>query len=354
MNWKFPLILVFAAFSLAGCADTSTEDNAPPKVRPAKIVTVTESVQSRELSFPAVVRAAQSAELTFQTQGEIKELNILQGEPVVQGDVLATLDQRNAQNAVEQARAEYGNAEAEYQRAVRLVERDAISRSVLDQRRTQRDIAKVNLANAEKTLADTVMVAPFDGAASRVFVEQFQNIQAKEPILILQSDLVEAVVNVPGTIIAQVPRLAPSNAVVKLDAAPDLEIPAIFKEAAGLADQSTQTYEVTFAFDPPEDLLILPGMTATLFTSLAIGNVESFDLGGVAVPLGSILAEGDNLFVWVVDPSDQSLIKTAVTIGDGAGDQIVVTSGLTSGQQIVAAGVSFLNEGMRVTPWTPE
>ncbi|MEL6371042.1 MAG: efflux RND transporter periplasmic adaptor subunit [Pseudomonadota bacterium] len=308
----------------------------------------------RDLTFPAVIRAAQSAELTFQTAGEIRELNFVESDDVKEGDVIAKLDQRNAINSVSQAEAEYRNAEAEYARAQRLVERDAISRSVLDARRTQRDIAKAALSNAEKALSDTELVAPFDGGISRVFVEQFQNIQAKEPIAVIQSSNVEAVINVPGTIVAQIPLLEPLGTTVVLDAAPDLMIQATLSEAAGQADENTQTYEVKFGFEPPTDLFILPGMTATVTSSFEFDRAASFVPSGIAVPLSSILAEGDDTYVWRVNEADMTVSKTKVQVGSDAGQSVVVTSGLSGGEQIVAAGVSFLHEGMQVRPWAPE
>ncbi|MEO1151358.1 MAG: efflux RND transporter periplasmic adaptor subunit [Pseudomonadota bacterium] len=354
MNSKKITFGFFLVASLIGCGESTIDEAATPTIRPAKIVTIETASVGRNFTFPAVIRASQTAELTFQTAGQVIELNVLQAKEITKGDVIAKLDQRNASNAVNQARAEYNNAEAEYQRAERLVERDAISRSTLDQRRTQRDVAKVSLANAQKALSDTILTAPFNGVISRVYIEQFQNIQAKEPIAVIQSDGVEAVINMPGSIIAQAPRLKPQGTFVTLDAAPEVRIPALFREAAGLADQNTQTFEVTFDFDPPEDLLILPGMTATLSTTLDVGNLENFGFNGIAAPLTSILAEGDEKFVWVFNDVDQTIQKTKVETGDGAGEMIVVTKGLEPGQQIVAAGVSFLHDGMRVRPWSPE
>ena len=60
--------------ALAGCSGGSdTGADQPPKPRPAKLVEVEAATNQRDLSFPAVIRAAQSAELTFQVAGEIRE-----------------------------------------------------------------------------------------------------------------------------------------------------------------------------------------------------------------------------------------------------------------------------------------
>lgn len=347
------LSAIAAAVLLFACG-SEAEREREDFVRPAKIHTVEAADKRRNLTFPAVIRASRSAELTFQIAGAIEELNVLEGQDVEEGFVIARLGQRNARNAVAQARAEFENAAADYARAQRLYEQDAIAKSALDARKTQADVAEVALANAEEALADTVLRAPFAGGVSRVYPEQFQNIQAKEPIVVLQSTEVEAVFNAPGTIVARVPQLQRLGTTVTLDAAPGLEIPASFKEASGLADAATQTYEVSFTFTPPEDLLILPGMTATISSTFLFEGADDFAPDGVSVPLSAILAEGEQTFVYLVDPADMTISKREVTVGAPSSGAVVVTSGLEGGERIVEAGVSFLNEGMTVRPWTPE
>lgn len=346
---------LMSAMMLAACsAESDVDSEAPAKPRPAKMITLEAASIQRDLSFPAVIRAAQSAELTFQVAGEIRELNVLEGDEVEAGKIVARLDQRDAVNRRTQAEAEYANAKTEFERAERLAAQDAISRSVLESRRTQRDVAEATLSTAQKAVGDTVLRTPFSGFISRVSGRQFQNIQAKEVIAVLQSEEVEAVINVPGSIIARIPQLVPVGVRVKLDAAPDVEITATFKEASGEADPSTQTYEVSFSFIPPEDLFILPGMTATVQSSFVISGMDDIVASGIAVPLSAVLAEGGETFVWVVDLETMKISKREVTAQSGTAEHVTVTEGLTGDETIVGAGVSFFHDGMMVRRWVPE
>ena len=349
---RFSDVLVVGLVALSSCSEGASTE-AEPKVRPAKLVIVEASTNQRELTFPAVIQSAQSAELTFQIAGEIRELNVLEGTFVEAGDIIARLDQRDARNRLSQSQAEYDNAEAEFQRADRLFSEDAISRSVLDTRRTQRDVARASLDTAQKALSDTVLRAPFNGAISRVYGRQFQNIQAKEAIAVLQSQEVEAVMNAPGTIIARIPQLENVATRVVLDAAPDTPIMATFKEASGQADQATQTYEVSFTFTPPEGLLILPGMTATVESDFLFSGAQDIVPIGISVPLSSILAEGDERYVWLVD-EDNRIRKQPVSVSSDFGEFVTIVNGLSGGETIVGAGVSFFHEDMEVRPWIAE
>lgn len=349
----FFLLALLAAVLIAGCS----EPVAPPQEaapRPAKLHRVQMASLSREVTFPAVVRAAQATELTFQLSGEVVELNALEGQEVEQGFVLARLDQRDARNALAQSQAEFANARSEYERAQRLIADEAISRSVLDSRETQLAVARAALDVAQKALDDTTLRAPYDGSISSVFIEQFQNVQSKEAILQLQSRTIEVVIDAPGSIIARSPTLEPVGTRVELDVAPGVEIPATFREASGVADQATQTYQLSFTFEPPPGLLILPGMTALLKSTFLFSDSESLVAAGVNVPLSAILSEGDTRYVWQVDPDSQRVSKQAVTVGVYSGSGVVITRGLQAGDTVVAAGVSFLHEGIQVQPWTPD
>ena len=345
--------VILFSIVLIGCSAETKAPEARSEARPAKLTVVSRATTQRNLSFPAIIRAIESADLTFQVAGEIRELNVLEGQLVERGDVIARLDDRNNQNQVAQAKAEFDNATAEFERAERLVAEDAISRSVLETRRTTRDVAAAALDNARKSLSDTVLRAPFGGSISQVSARRFQNVQAKESIATIQTREVEAVVNMPGTIVARIPQLNPVGVTVHLDSAPNQPIQAAFREAAGTADPETQTYEVSFSFNPPEELFTLPGMTATVETTLDFTAASDLFPQGVAVPLSAILSEGDQTYVWTVDPDSFEIAKQRVTVSAEGGESVTITEGLNGGETVVAAGVTFFNEGMTVRPWQP-
>ncbi|MEC7291373.1 MAG: efflux RND transporter periplasmic adaptor subunit, partial [Pseudomonadota bacterium] len=68
----------------------------------------------------------------------------------------------------------------------------------------------------------------------------------------------------------------------------------------------------------------------------------------------AILAEGDDTYVWVVDPNTMKISKQQVNAQADAGDFVTVTEGLRGGELIVAAGVTFFHDGMIVRRWDPE
>lgn len=351
MNFKFSFLFILAVL-LAACSSPEVDTSEAPKIRPAKLITVAEASTTRTMSFPAVIGAEETSELTFQVSGQITTVTVLEGEQVEAGQIIAQVEARDYQNSLDQAQAQFDNAESDYQRALELVDRGNISQSVMDSRRASRDVAQSVLDTAKKALDDTILKAPFSGYVSKVFVERFQNIQAKELIANLQSNGAVAIINAPAELVARVPQLEPTDIRIILDAAPDMSIPGVLKEASGEADPATQTYEVSFKFASPENLNVLPGMTATVRTDFKLSSTSDIVPTGIAVPVAAVVAEGENIFVWRVDKETMEISKAPIVTGIGISQQnVIVTSGLDNGDLIVAAGGSFLNSGMRVRAW---
>jgi len=347
----FMLLAVVVATFLASCSKDDLEQSREPAVRPVKLLTIAGAGTEQSSRYPAVIYAAQLSRLSFQVGGLLEELPVRGGQEVARGDIIAKLDQRDFRNNVASAKAKFDIAEKDYQRAVRLEKEDAIARSVLEQRKSRRDIDKAQLNSAEKALADTVMRAPFSGVIAQVPAKRLLNVQAGETIVeLMGTEAAEARFDVPASVIAQAPTREDRSAYVMLDAAPGKRIEATFKKASLVADATSQTYAITFGFKPPDDLIILPGMNATVELA-SVRRDAGAQTNRVAVPLAAMMSDGDANFVWVVDDETMTVSKRSVTIEEGIGESVIVTEGLTPGETIAGAGATYLAEGMIVRAW---
>ncbi len=334
---------------LASCTDEAPPVAVDTASRPVKLITILGASDETTARYPAVISAGTTAEISFLVGGIIEELPVSDAEPVEAGDLIAKLDPRDFQSSVTSARASFANAEDEYQRAVRLAEQDAIATNVLQQRKTQRDVTKAQLDSAEKALADSVLRAPFTGVVASIPVRARQTISPGTVIAtVINVSTLEATINMPASVVAQVPTQEDRGSVVILEAAPGQEIEATFSEANLVADATSQTYGVTFTFQAPENMLVLPGMNATVVLKSS-GNGTADD--SVSVPLAAVQSDGSGQYVWLVDQEGTTVSRRDVEIAAGIGETVVVTSGLSSGDQIVGAGGAYLSEGVQVTPW---
>ncbi|MCJ8337303.1 MAG: efflux RND transporter periplasmic adaptor subunit [Pseudomonadales bacterium] len=352
---NFSVIAIFAAATLifSGCADeTAITTEKITKIWPAKILTLELAKSEHLLSYPAVIDSSQLSVLAFEIGGLINELPIIEAQKVQKGDLLAKLDQADLNIKLQSAKAKYSNSNKEYQRAARLIKSRAISRSELEKRRSTRDVDKASFSSAAKALADSVLVAPFSGNIAKVAVKLRQVVQPGEAaVTILGTGGLEATFNLPSSIIARATadtRTA-SGSYITVDAAPLLRIPAMFKEVSLQADVSSQTHEVTFSFEAPENLIILPGMNALVwFKDPSLVNNQS----KIMIPLTAIAIDGQQKYVWVVEPESMQVTRRNISLVSGVGETLAVAKGLQVGEMIVGAGVSYLSQGMIVRPWS--
>jgi RND family efflux transporter MFP subunit len=340
--------MVFVAFFLASCS----EDVPPPAVviQPAKVMTVGEQFQlTREI--PGTVRAAQRSELSFQVAGQIVELDVKEGQEVVEGAVLGRLNDSDYQSAVNAAVAERDKNKSNFERAKELIVDNFISQVDFDRTKAAFDISTANLERAEKALADTRLVAPFSGVIAKTLVENFEDVQAKQPILSLQSSgELEIVVALSETLVARREEGANIEVFARFDALPDRQFELFIKEFAAEADPQTQTFEVVVGLADKNVSNILPGMTATVNVTRTDSDENA---GPLVVPLVAVVAgEGDAASVWKVN-ADNKVQKQVVVTGQLVGeDEIEISSGLTMGDIIVTAGISSLTDGKEITPIT--
>ena len=235
----------------------------------------------------------------------------------------------------------------------RLIKENAISRSVFEQRRTAQRVAAASLSNAKKALNDSVLRAPFDGMVASITTERFQNVQATEPIAILQTvGALEALINIPSTLVANSSRIEPIDTFVLLDSVPGVRIPAKFHSAETQANTQTQTFSVRFAFTPPEDIRVLPGMTGQVEAKIAITGADGL-AESIKVPIGAVLSDGQARYVWVVDPDAMTVSRRDVQLAAMIGEELPVLDGLQVGELIVGAGASYLHEGMQIRRYEP-
>ena len=347
------VVVLLSSFILTACEQAPVE--TPDVVRPVRMITISSLQGGDSLSYPGEIQGAQNVNIAFEVSGRIIEMPAQEGIEVSTGDVLARLDPADYQSALDAAAARARASKETFDRFSEVFERGAISRQDLDTRQRQYEVDQANLASAQKALDDTVLRAPFDGRIGRTFVDNFTNVQAKQEILLLQ-DLseFEVVVNVPEqdwlrakpglTLAQQTERVQPS---VSLSNLPGRAFPAAITEVAAAADPVTRTFAARARFDPPEDVVILPGMSATVTVKVAEG-VDAAPFR-VLVPANAVVGGNDGgSYVWKITGDPMTATAAPVKVGQMSGSEIEILEGLEDGDRIAVSGVQHLAEGMRV------
>lgn len=341
------VILFTITWFIAGCSWKKRNHIEEDQPRLVSVFVVGEHHGVR-YTYPAKVEPNEQVQLAFEVPGLLIKMNVKAGDLVKAGDVLAVLDPRDYEIDLSKAKANFEKAEADVNRNQPLAEKDYISKASFDEFVAKRDIAKADLEAVEKRLSDTHLVAPFSGIIAQDPIDNFQNVQAKQPIMLLyKPELIKIALNVPSADM-MFKKEKPSCAKVTIEDLPDREFEAAVRSFSPLADPETQTYRVVLTMKPLADVNILPGMAATVTAGSLVDNEE---LRGTyfSLPSSAVLSdEKGNPFVWIVDPETMEVRKNLIKAGEFMDNVLLVLEGLKKGEVVVNAGGSYLQEGMKV------
>jgi membrane fusion protein, multidrug efflux system len=308
--------------------------------------------QGELLEIPGRVQAAERSDVAFRVSGLLVELPVVAGQRIVSGQVLARLDPRDFENRVGLEQARLNLARADFERFAALVRSPAspVTEAEVDRKRAQYEMARLRVEQAQKNQQDTTLRAPFGGVVAARLVDNHMQIQAQQPVLLVEAaDELEVVVDLPERVIATVrdaPRDRPLGEAV-FAVLPERRFPVMLSEVATRADPATQTFRVTMTLDRPRDVNVLPGMTVTVYS-----RPEVYVKDVLRVPETAVFtSESGQPSVWVVDPASFEVEQRTVRVeSDGTG-MATVLEGLSPGERVVGAGVRQLRAGMKIRPY---
>jgi RND family efflux transporter MFP subunit len=277
------------------------------------------------------------------------------GQRVRAGDVLAQLDPQDyklaAQAAGAQTAAALTNRDlalADFKRFKFLKDQNFISGAELERRESilkaaqaQLDQAQAQLAGQGNQSAYTTLVADVAGVITSIDAEPGQVVSAGTPVVRIAQDG-------PRDVIFAVPE--DKVALIKVGSTTDVrmwssptQFKGIVREVAASADPVTRTFTVKVALDAKDAPAL--GTTVSVIPQV-------FYRSGVQVvklPTSAFRQDGQNSSVWVLDPRSMTVKLQPVVIATADGNDVVVSSGLQPGMQVVVAGVHVLSPGQKVT-----
>jgi multidrug efflux system membrane fusion protein len=361
--------LARAISGLAIVAALGCSEEAPPPELPARAIQwlrVADSAADEQRVLSGVVTAISETRLAFEVGGSVKTVEVNLGDAVTQEQVLARLDPEPFDLAVDGARSELdqqqallASSRADYERTKKLYESKVSSRQELDRatalsqsRASSVAAAKTRLERAQRDRRRSVLVAPFAGSISLRQIDPAMEVAGGQ--VVFEMDRADSglrvEVQMPETLIDRVKQGDP----VEVGFPSVRDAGATARRFAATVHEVGTRAGVGNAFPVHVDLTerppgVRPGMTAEVFFALpheAEGVVRS---EAILIPLDAALPELDDRFsVFVFDAATSTVQKRPIRTAGTRENQIAVVEGLTAGDVIATAGVSFLSDGQAV------
>ena len=436
--WISLIAVVAAAGLIAGCSTANSNAATNANAQPTTVDVTTEAAVIKPI--PTYIEATGNLASDAQTDvapnvsGKIIEVNFDIGSYVGQGDVLVRLDPRDGQIRVEQARAQVEQqrqavnqananaeqalanlrqtqarlgvrdgegfqvkdfsqvksvtaqlelAEKELRRAERLLETGDISKSIYDQRKSQRDaligqldearsnaavaikaidtareaynVAKAaastanaaiatlqaQVAAAEKSVADTVVRAPISGFIAERNSDVGEYISPNTPnsklATIVRTSTLRMKIDIPE---ATVGKVATGQGIsLQTSAYPDRNFAGTIVRISPSVNTTARTLSVEAEVQNTEGLL-KPGQFAT------VRITQSKPEPAVVIPARAVKTAGDinSVFVVKVGVAREQFVQ----LGLLEGDMIQVKNGLIDGDRVAVTNIDQLRDGILV------
>jgi multidrug efflux system membrane fusion protein len=305
------------------------------------------------------------ATITVQTQisGQLVEVRFKEGQAVQKGDVLAVIDPRPYQAALDQAKgtlahdqAYLDNAIVDQHRYETLVKQNSIAEqqlatqvALVKQYQGTVETDKAAVQNAELNLQYCYIHSPVTGRVGLRLVDQGNYIEVGSSptgiAVVTQEQPMSVIFTVPEDKVGQVMARVHQNAVLPVTA---YDHSGATKLAVGTLtnvdnqiDPTTGMVKMRAQFENKDETLF-PNQFVNV--SLLVDTMHD----AVVVPVSAVQHGAPGAFAYLVNKSDSTVSVRPVTEGPSTSDTVAVLSGLQPGEAVVTDGADRLKDGAKV------
>lgn len=352
-------LMVILSITMAGCSKKSQEQDKAQSVRggrgagTVKVAQVVEGNLKEKMTLSGTLEALNSVDLVAKTSGKVASLLVDVGSRVSAGQTLMTLEAEDLAAAVasaeanlEAAKVTYDLSLSKYQRGKELKQAEAISQSDFEEnyegayRKAAAALksAQAALAQSQARYNDTIIKSPISGIVTARNINVGELAGSSSPIFSISNlDKLVVLVNVNEQ---QVNKFAEGQKVaVKVSAVSQNPFTGIVTNIALAADPKLKAYPIKIELDN-KDHKLKPGMFAEV--------LWENELKTLLIPREAVLSQDGKSKVFVLD---HGVVKERqVQTGAADGKNIVVTSGLSKGEQVIVGNLDNLKDGMKVNP----
>jgi len=328
---------------------------------PVRIATATQQDIDIFLRSLGTVTAYNTVTVRSRVSGELVDVAFQEGQQVKAGDLLAQVDPRAFQVALDQARgtqmqnlAQLENAKRDLQRYQALYKQDSIARQQVD---TQAALVRqyegavksdqANVDNAKLQLDYARITAPISGRLGLRQVDRGNLVSSSDTnglVVITQTQPISVVFTLPETQLPDVRAELAAGKTLTVDAYDRADTRRIasgtLETLDNQIDVATGTLKLKARFDNTDDALFPNQFVNVRLHVLTRKNVT-------AIPTAAVQQGSAGAFVFLVQPDDTIAVRQ-VKLGAINSGMVAVNEGLQPGDRVVTEGTDRLRAGAKV------
>lgn len=311
-----------------------------PAKAPVPVVTamVTNETFTETLEALGTAKANESVEITPTVEERVVGIFFDDGDMVRKGQLLAKLDDSEAQYLLAEAKAGLQEQKKQFKRMRRLAKTNATSRSQLDEEQSLLEIARAKVSHLEARLQDYTIRAPFHGIMGIRQISTGAVVDSDTVIATLDdTSTIKLDFTVPATYLGVLKN--GMNISAHSRAYPDRNFQGRVSVISSRVDPETRTLTIR-AQIPNPDRLLKPGMLLTV--ELVKNRSQS-----LIIPEEAVILEKDKKFVLTVTP-ENTVAKIEIVTGRRSPGKVEVISGLNTGHQVIIKGITRVRPGISV------
>ena len=357
---------LFGALLCAGCVQKQSPPPRPPQVQVARVVEKDVNIYGE---WVATLDGYVNAQIQPHVTGYLIKQDYREGSLVHKDDVLFEIDPRPFQAALDQAKAQLAQAEAQLGNATLNVKRDipeaeanAIPRSQLENDTQMQLAARATVEAGHAAVEQAALNLSFTkvrsliGGIAGITLVQVGNLVTPSTVLtgVSQVDPIKTYFPISGEDYLRIADKIHPETVNLLSGASTIPLQLILSNGRTYAhggnilfadrqvDQQTGTIRIAGAFANPGNIL-RPGQYAK------VRAVTRILKGALLIPQRAVSQLQGSAQVAVVGADNKVTIRSVQT-GERVDAMWVISSGLMAGDQVVAEGAQKVKAGSSVTP----
>jgi RND family efflux transporter MFP subunit len=330
---------------LQACTDSKGNNNVPKNSEPipVKVIKLQKSAGTNTIKASGQLTTDDETILGFKTSGIVSSILVKEGDKVQKGQLLATLDLREIDAHVSQARHGFEKASRDFRRAENLYRDSVATLEQLQNAETALAVAKEQLRAAEFNKSFSAIHATSNGYVLRKFVNPGQVVDVGDPILLTNGAADGKWILKIGVSDKQWSSInIGDRANVTVDAFPNQAYDAIVNRKWETSDPQTGAFTIELEVKG-KNKKFASGMFGTAELSSTAAQTSW------SVPFEAVLDANDNEGFVFITNDNQTAIKQPVVIESFDGKSIRISKGLEGSNALIVSGSAYLTDNSPIT-----